>query len=56
LQYKAKKLFNDVIAFFDPKTKKVRAVNDKIYSVTTYYKVMAITFDGKVLFKDEKKL
>jgi hypothetical protein len=35
-----------VILFFDPKTKKVTAINDKLYNITAYYKVMAIAFDG----------
>lgn len=56
LQYKAKQLYSDIILFYDHKSKRVTAINDKLFSVSTYYLVKALSFDGKVLFKDEGKL
>jgi beta-mannosidase len=56
LQYAAKRLYKDIILFYNPKTKKVAAINDKLYAVNGSYSIVAMTFDGKVLFKSEETI
>lgn len=49
LQYKAKNLYEDVIAFYSHKQKKVIAINDFLYDVKCFVETKIITFDGKIL-------
>ena len=49
LQYKAKTLYEDVIAFYSHKMKKIIAINDLLYDVKFLVETKIITFDGKVI-------
>lgn len=49
LQYKAKNLYEDVIAYYYHKARKVYAINDKLYRVNCYVETTAMTFEGEVL-------
>lgn len=49
IQYKAKTLYEDVIAFYSHKMKKVIAINDLLYDVKFLVETKIITFDGKIL-------
>ena len=44
LQYMAKRLYKDIAIFYHPKDKKVYAINDKLFTVETYYLVKALSF------------
>lgn len=49
LQYKAKTLYEDVIAFYSHKMKKIIAINDLLYDVKFFVETKIIMFDGKVI-------
>lgn len=49
LQYKAKTLYEDVIAFYHHQSKKVVAINDYLYDINCFVETKVISFDGEVL-------
>jgi beta-mannosidase len=48
LQYKAKQLYEDVIAFYHHRSRKVVVINDKLYDVHCLVETKIISFDGVV--------
>jgi len=58
LQYRARTLYEDVIAFYHHKTKRVVAINDKLYDLNCFVETKVMSFTGEVIkeYRDEMTL
>jgi hypothetical protein len=42
----AKRLYEDIVAFYRPSTNKVFAINNKLYEIECYVVVKVMSFEG----------